>query len=225
MEPDRHIISLYENLRDGVYNSESSETELIRLYKTALDAVAASTLGQTDKSYWLSKVEYMIGRAYQNREEKEKAADHYDRSLANIETSLSTGDFSEGFRMKSEIISQMCLVKGVGFILANGLKVNEFAEKALKLNPDNGKAIIIIASSKVYPPPLYGGNPRKGMDLMLEAQTKPDIEKDDMFNIYSGVGIAYGKLKDPEKARFWLENALELYPANKFVREEYRKLR
>jgi len=47
---------------------------------------------------------------------------------------------------------------------------------------------------------------------------------EDGFNIYSGIGLAYGRLKNREEARRWLEKALELYPGNLFVRGEYRKL-
>ena len=222
--PDK-AFRLYENLRDAVYDSEPSLDTVRRLYQNAADGVRQAGTDTTSQEYWLSRVEYMAGRAYQNAEIKESAAGHYDSALARIDEALSAGDFSEGYRMKSEIISQMCLVKTVGFILANGLKVNEYAEKALKLNPDNGKAILILASAKVYPPPIYGGNPRKGVDLMLKAQPKPDMEKDDMFNVYSGLGIAYGKLKEKAKALFWMENALELYPHNKYVNDEYKKLK
>ena len=169
----------------------------------------------------------MMGRAYQNLEQKKKADRHYEKGYAYIEASAeaASGDYSESWRMKSEIISQRCLVRGVGYILGNGLNVGKYAEKALEMNPDNGKAIIIIASSKVYPPPIYGGDPEEGIRLMEEASEKPDVEKDDLFNIYSGYGIAYEKLKDYEKARFWLESALMLYPDNAYVNEEYEKIR
>ncbi len=225
VERNPSFFSEYEALRDAVYNQNGDLNGTPRLYSAAIDAAESSSLPEKDRNYWLSRIEYMMGRAYYNLEEKKKADRHYEKGYEYIEKSAASGDYSESWRMKSEIISQRCLVRGVGYILGNGLNVNKFAEKALEMDPDNGKAIIIIGSSKVYPPPIYGGDPDEGLRLMEEASEKPDIEKDDLFNIYSGYGIAYTKLEDYEKARFWLESALMLYPDNAYVNEEYEKIR
>lgn len=221
------FMSEYEALRDAVYNQKGDLNGAPDLYEQAAAAARGSSLPEKDRFYWLSRIEYMMGRAYQNLERKKKADSHYEQGYEYIEHSVSAagGDYSESWRMKSEIISQRCMVNGVGYILGNGLNVNKFAENALGMNPDNGKAIIIIASSKVYPPPIYGGNPKKGLALMEEASEKPDIEKDDLFNIYSGYAVAYTKMEDFDKARFWFESALMLYPHNAYVNEEYEKIR
>jgi tetratricopeptide (TPR) repeat protein len=215
----------HDRLRDHIYNQDVSINQIEVIFLQAKEAVRQSSLGGRKKAYWLSRIEYLMGRAEQNIERKKDAAGYYEQALAHIEEALDKEPFSEGFRMKSEIISQMCLVKGVGFILSKGPKVNPLAEKALDLNPENGKAIILIASSKVYPPPIYGGNPEKGIELMQKANRMPDIEKDDRFNIYSGIGVAYEKLGEKEKAAYWLEKALELYPENVYAREQYEKVR
>lgn len=225
VETSPSFLSEYEALRDATYNQNGDLNGTPRLYELAIEAAEDSSLPDKDRLYWLSRIEYMMGRAYQNVERKKQADRHFERGYEYIEASESYGEYSESWRMKSEIISQRCLVRGVGYILGNGLNVNKYAEKALELNPDNGKAIIIIASSKVYPPPIYGGNPKKGILLMEEASEKPDIEKDDLFNIYSGYGVGYAKLEDFEKARFWFESALMLYPDNAYVNEEYEKIK
>jgi tetratricopeptide (TPR) repeat protein len=59
---------------------------------------------------------------------------------------------------------------------------------------------------------------------MREALAMGTAERDDLFNIYSGIGLAYGKLRDLEEARRWLGKALELYPGNVYARAEYGKL-
>ena len=152
------------------------------------------------------------------------AASHYEKGLAYIERVPECDVFSEGWRMRSEHIGQLCLVKGLGFLLANGRKVVGCAAQALELDPANAAAQIIVAASKVYPPALFGGNPAIGIELMQKALAMGTAERDDLFNIYSGIGLAYGKLKNSEEARCWLEKALELYPGNLFVRGEYWKL-
>lgn len=225
LDTNPSFMAKYEDLRDAVYNQNGDLNGTPSLYDTAIEAAEESSLPEEDRYYWMSRIEYMMGRAYQNLEQKKKADRHYEKGYQYIEQSAAGGDYSESWRMKSEIISQRCMVRGVGYILGNGLNVNKYAEKALELNPDNGKAIIIIASSKVYPPPIYGGNPEKGLRLMEEASEKPDVEKDDLFNIYSGYGVAYTKMEEYDKARFWFESALMLYPDNAYVNEEYEKIR
>jgi tetratricopeptide (TPR) repeat protein len=215
----------HNKLRDAVYNNDTSIGTINLYYLQAREAVRSSDLDGQEKHYWLSRVAYLMGRAEQYLEHKDKAYEYYETALDDIEAALETGAFSEGYRMKSEIISQMCLVKKVGFIIANGPKVGKFAEKALELDPRNGKAIIIQASAKVYPPPIYGGNPEKGIKMMKKASGMPDIEKDDRFNIYSGIGVCYKKMDQPEKAARWLEKALELYPQNEYANEQYEQVK
>jgi tetratricopeptide (TPR) repeat protein len=214
----------HDTLRDYMYNQDVPINQIEVVFLQAKEAARESGLTRQEKDYWLSRIEYLMGRAEQNLEHKKKAAAYYEEALEYIEEALEVAPFSEGFRMKSEIISQMCMVKGVGFIISQGPKVTPLAEKALELNPENGKAIILIASSKVYPPPIYGGNPEKGIELMQKANRMPDIEKDDLFNIYSGLGVAYEKLGDDEKAAYWLEKALDIYPDNVYANEEYEKI-
>jgi tetratricopeptide (TPR) repeat protein len=71
---------------------------------------------------------------------------------------------------------------------------------------------------------VFGGNPRVGIEMMRRVLERGAREKDDLFNIYSGIGLAYGKIKNREAALKWLEMALELYPNNEYVNEEYRKI-
>jgi tetratricopeptide (TPR) repeat protein len=215
----------YALLRDSIYDQSHSIEHVRTLYEEVLGAVSEAQLPEKKRYYWFARVEYLMGRAEQNEERNKRAAEHYQKSVQHIESSLEYGEYSEGYRMLSDSVGQLCMVEGIGYMLSNGLNVKRYARKALELNPRNGKAHIIIGSSYIYPPPLYGGNPSKGIEVMHYASTMPDIEKDDLFNIYSGIGIGYGKLDDRPKSAYWLEKALELYPNNMYVSEEYDKLR
>jgi tetratricopeptide (TPR) repeat protein len=166
----------------------------------------------------------MAARGYQAFEDKVRSVAHYESGLAALEVLMPDRVSSESWRMTSECISQLCLLKGMGYLVTNGPKVSSYAEKALELNPKNAAAQVIIAAAKVYPPAMFGGNPRRGIELMKEALDFGTAERDDLFNIYSGIGLAYGKLKNTTEARKWLEKALELYPGNRYARVEYEKL-
>jgi tetratricopeptide (TPR) repeat protein len=213
----------YEALRDAVYNSETV-TRLEALYQTAVDLLGKAGSPEAEQKLWRSRIEYMAARGYQANGDKSRSVEHYESGLASLEALEPDRVSSESWRMTSECISQLCLLKGVGYIVAYGPKVAAYAEKALALNPKNAAAKVIIAASKVYPPPMFGGNPKRGIELMKEALSLGTAERDDLFNIYSGIGLAYGKLKDTEQSRRWLGMALELYPGNVFARAEYEKL-
>jgi hypothetical protein len=169
--------------------------------------------------------EYLIGRAYGHEKDKKRANKHFEAALAYAKESLAVMEYSEGYRLMSEIISQQCLVKSVGYIMRHGPKVTWYAKKALELNPQNGKAHIILAASRIYPPAAFGGDPEKGIEKMKNALTMPGIAKDDLFNIYSGMSVGFAKLNMQQEATFWIQKALEVYPGNKYALEVSMKLR
>ena len=213
----------YEILRDAMYNSEPLQT-LELLYGQALDSLNQAELPPRTKALWGSRIEFLVARGYQAAGEKPKAASHYEEGIACLERVPECKFFSEGWRMKSEHIGQLCLVKGLGFLLANGRKVVGYAAQAMELDPKNAGAQIIVAASKVYPPLIFGGNPRTGIELMQKALAMGTAAQDDLFNIYSGIGMAFSKLRKTEEARGWFVKALELYPGNAFVRSELEKV-
>jgi tetratricopeptide (TPR) repeat protein len=216
------VQSGYEALRDAVYNSEDIP-RLEILYAQALAAVEGADPAPPDRGLWASRLEYLLARGYQAVGEKKQAAVHYEQGLVPLEELRVKGDSSEAWRMTSECISQLCLLKGLAFVMTNGPKVVSYARKALELDSRNAAAAIIVAASKVYPPALFGGDPKTGIALMQKALAMGTAERDDLFNIYSGIGIAFGKLGNSAEARAWLGQALELYPGHRFAREEYEK--
>lgn len=213
----------YEALRDAVYNSEAL-ARIEASYRDAVERLAAAGLPETDREVWRSRIEYMVARGYQALENKGASVAHYESGLAALEVLKPDRVSSESWRMTSECISQLCLLKGMGYLVANGPKVSTYAEKALELNPRNAAARVIIAAGKVYPPAMFGGNPKRGIELMKEALALGTAERDDLFNIYLGIGLANGKLKDTTEARRWIAMALELYPGSVYAKTEYEKL-
>ena len=205
-----------------MYNDEPLEN-LEGLYGQAVRALDRAALPPHDAALWRSRIEYMLARGYHARADRAGAEARYREGLAWAEAVVEQCPCSEGWRMMSEHIGQLCLVKGLGFLLANGRKVVAYAEKALELDPDNVGAQVIVAASKVYPPRAFGGNPAIGIELMQRALSMGTAERDDLFNIYSGIGLAHGKLKNIEEARRWLREALELYPGNLFIQGEYAR--
>ena len=53
--------------------------------------------------------------------------------------------------------------------------------------------------------------------------TEGDMEKDDLFNVYSAIGYAYIQQKKHDEARPWLLKSLEVYPGNKYAQSLLQK--
>jgi tetratricopeptide (TPR) repeat protein len=221
------FVPAYETLRDAVYQN-SPIAEIRNHYKAADSLRARIIKDKKDNTYWSGRLEYLAGRAENELRNWKEADAHLAKGLKAIDTHLATCSCDEGWRVKSAIMGQMCLVKirqvEYWWVLLHGLEVSYLANTALKIQPKNGKAHILIASTLVYPPVLYGGNPSKGIEVMNTALEMPDIEKDDQFNIFSGLGIAYGRLERREEALAYLNKALELYPGNRYATEKLREI-
>jgi hypothetical protein len=127
--------------------------------------------------------------------------------------------------MAAEAVARMCVTRGAAFTLANGSRALGHARRALALDGRSGRALVVLASSKIYPPPIVGGDPREGLRLLKLALEMPDIEKEDLFNIYCGMGVGLAKLRRQGEAVLWLERAGGLYPGNRFVRDQRERLR
>jgi tetratricopeptide (TPR) repeat protein len=221
------FVPVYETLRDAVYQN-APIAEIRNHYKTADSLRTKVIKDKKDNSYWSGRLEYLAGRAENELQNWKEADAHLAIGLKAIDEHMRTCSCDEGWRVKSAIMGQMCLVKirqmEYWWVFMHGLEVSYLANTALKIQPRNGKAHILIASTLVYPPVLYGGNPSKGIEVMNTALEMPDIEKDDLFNIFSGLGIAYGRLERREEALAYLNKALELYPGNRYAAEKLKEI-
>jgi tetratricopeptide (TPR) repeat protein len=215
---DEYII-----LRDALYNSAYLSSPLKPLYDKAVDAAKKKFTGG-ELLVALSKCEYMLGRAFQEEEKKNDAIRCYEQGIAFAERAIAVKPDAEAYETLAGCIGQMCMLKPTSWVMANGLKVEQYAKKALDLNSRAAAARYFIASRWVFGPGIFG-NPQKGvkeMEAMLNGQA--DLQKDDFFNAYSAIGYAYERLKKYEEARLWVSKSLELYPANRFARDLFSQI-
>jgi tetratricopeptide (TPR) repeat protein len=165
----------------------------------------------------LSRCEYMMGRAYQYEERKEDAAARYAGGMSWAEKALEETESAEAWRMLAENISQLCAVRPAAWAIANGLKVEQYAKKALALNGRSAAAQYLIAARWVFAPAPFH-NLKKGIEMMEAILSGGDMDKDDRFNVYSAIGYAYARQKKYGEARPWFLKSLEVYPTNKYVK-------
>jgi tetratricopeptide (TPR) repeat protein len=208
-------------LRDEVYAQKLSAGEVVPLYRDALGK-ARESLSDGELYTMLSRCEYMMGRAYQYEEQKEEAAARYAEGITWAEKALEAGESAEAWRMLAENISQSCAVKPVFYAMANGLKVEQYAKNALKLDPRNAAALYMIAARWVFAPAPFN-NYKAGIKMMEDIITQGNMEQDDCFNVYSAIGYAYFQQKKYAEAKPWFLKSLEVYPTNKYVKSLLEK--
>jgi len=202
-------------LRDSVYEQQLTADEIFPVYRE-ISAKAKLSLTGASQYVLLSRCEYMMGRAYQYEERKDEAAAHYDEGIRWAEKAIELVQSAEAWQMMAENISQSCAVRSVSYAMANGLKVEKYAKNALSIDSRNAASQYMIAARWVYAPSPFH-NYRKGIEMMSVIPKESNMEKDDMFNVYSAIGYAHIQQKNYSLARPWLLKSLEVYPTNKYI--------
>jgi tetratricopeptide (TPR) repeat protein len=208
-------------LREAIYEQELNADEVKPLYLAAKTAAHEHCTG-AELDIALSRCEYFMGRAFQYEKRNKEAGVHYSEGMKLAEKALEASPSAAAWLLRSENLSQNCAVRSLSYAISNGLDVDKFAKNALALHKRNAAAQYIVAARWVYAPGLLG-NHKKGIQMMQAIITEGDMEKDDMFNVYSAIAYAYNQQKKYAEARPWLIKALEIYPTNKYAAELLEK--
>ncbi len=229
--------------RDEVYLQQLNDDQLHRRYLLLLDRLRETAEETSNRIFNLAEASYYVGRAYHSFDNpatviahyndtvrgnfqslknhytaREAALRFYSKSLSLSEQYLRRSPDSRGFRLRAEVLGQMILLNDIGFLLKRGPEIPRYIEKAIELDPSNTKARILEAGAKIYTPRLFGGNPKEGIEKLLEVENSYKCDREDQFNIYCGIGYACAALGEQDKARRWFLRALEVYPGNVFAK-------
>jgi len=214
--------SWLEGFRDAVFSQNVTIDEAERLFYET-DRQARENLNGSALYAMLSRCEYLLGRVYQDHNRKDEAVSHFEKGVKFAEESLAQGggaDASvraEAHEMIASNVGHLCMLKSTAWVMANGLKVEENAKKALRFDSRNARAQYMISSRWVFGPGMFG-DPKRGiaeLEGMLNGQM--DMEKDSYFNAYSALGYAYMRLNKNQEALSWVQMSLALYPTSKFA--------
>jgi len=203
-------------LREAIYEQQLTAAEIEPMYREISNKAKTALSG--DYQYIiLSRAEYMMGRAYQYEDKKKEAIAHYDEGIKLAEKALEIRESAEAWVMLAENISQSCVVRPASYAIANGLKVEKYSKNALALDSKNAAAQFMIAARWVYAPSPFN-NFNKGIEMLNAIPNASNMEKDDMFNVYSSLCYAYVQRKNSAQARQWFSKANEIYPTNKYLK-------
>jgi tetratricopeptide (TPR) repeat protein len=212
----------YIPLREAIYEQVLGADEVFAL-ADKVRKTAEAELSGAELLVMLSRCDYCVGRAYQFETQDKRALPYYERGVAQAEKALAEKPSAAGYEMLAKNISQLCLLKSTAWVMANGLKVEKNAKKALALNPRDAASRYMIAARWVFGPGVLG-DPVRGIKEMKEIlEGGFDLQKDDLYNVYSALGYGYLRLKNKGEARPWLEKAAQVYPDNKYIKEQLRE--
>jgi tetratricopeptide (TPR) repeat protein len=204
-------------LRDAVYEQTLTSAGVFPIY--------TSTKQQTERMFsgaeldaMLSHCEYLMARVYQYEQQNKEALNHYEKGIELAEQSIKQKPTALAYQMLASNISQICMLKSEAWVMLNGLKVESNAKKALQIDPKNAACQYMIAARWVFAPGILG-NPERGIREMTAILNGDfEVQKDDLFNVWSAIGHGYTRQKKYKDALYWLEKSLEVYPTNSYVK-------
>jgi len=191
-----------------------------------LSLQAQPGLRSLDRLLLLARVEFLAGRALNEAGIKDQAIKRFEAAFGYAQACMAEAETPPSIMALVKPLSELCLLKGLGFLLSNGPLISKYAEKILSIEPGHPGAVIVLASSKAYPPGIFGGNPGQAI-AMLETllDSHPvGFEKDELFDIRTCMATAFSKQGNMADATLWFRAALELYPNNRYAREELAKV-
>ena len=202
--------------REAVYAQNTNLLEVMRLYTQAKEDIERTFSG-VDLYTSLSRCEYLMGLSFQIEGKKNEAAAFFEQGIVWAEEALARMPTSEGYRLLGTNISLLCGIRR-SYALSNFGRIEENANRAIDLDPQNLTAYYLIAAKYVVAPWPFG-NVRKGASLLEEItrQNIGDMEREDLFNLYLMLELACIKLKRNQEAQTWHEKAVSLYPTNNFI--------
>ena len=213
-------------LRDSVYNGvgpESVDAQATSLLKS----IGEQQLSANDRVLLEARIAYLAGRSWNDHKNKKKAVPWFEQAVDAAHSMIAlSGETPTALVALAEPLGELSLLKDLGFLISNGPKVGQYANKALEIEPKNIKAWLLKASALAYPPTVWGGNYRKALETYATILTMAEsgLPKDVLFDLRVGIATAYANLKLSEHAAWWFGAALELYPQNPYATLELEKL-
>jgi tetratricopeptide (TPR) repeat protein len=209
---------LLERATVGLFNESLSRATLRELLDGSLAAFAGMS-DPCDRDYWRARASYLYGFVAQGDGRSKEAERRFTEGLEFAESSLSCGEFSDGFRLLADIQAQLLMYNRMLYKMQYGPVVREYAEKALELDPGNIKAKLNLALFYKNAPAIAGGSEKTARVMLHQIEGTSGLEPLDRFSVNVWLGISYAESKNPSTAREYIDRAQEIFPGNTWLQE------
>jgi len=242
LEPYEKAGALVENFRDEMYMQSIDDASLKQMYHDTLALLEELDLDERELLYRKSQAAYYMARGYLSFDSVSEVFDAdedfrngrfkqtqkrygnleeiiqlLEESMSFSEQYLAMGRDARGVRQYAESLSQITTLKTTGFLISNGPKTQSLAREAIELNPNEIKAHMLIASRYIYSPPMFGGNPAKGIGIIEAISQRGPLDREDAHNINVALGVANMRLDRWLEAAEYFQKAQEIYPGNVYT--------
>jgi len=207
------ISESYHNSYSSWMNGELDSPGIIEAMSTLEEQLISGPVNW-ETLYWRSRTALVRGQVYLEEENEELSLLDLFKSQELSMEAINMYNNSDSWRLMADAGSAIMLQKGLGYIIKNSSKVQEYAETALKLDPMNARASLVIAQFLTNAPAIAGGNKRKGIKLLRELSQRSTLNKEDSYYINFSLSEALKKRRDKNEAVSSCRKALESYPGS-----------
>lgn len=215
-EPREQGEAALREAKELIYRQAVVGTELEALLRDAEEAFETAP-PSSRRAYNLGRVYLLRGTYHNTVESKRPAISALEEALDYAENAIEKESFSEGYRLLADAHSQMMFSRGILYMARHGGTARDAALKALELDPKNPRAHISVAGFYLNAPPVAGGDPRRGIELLERGVELSRTDRSDRFLMYLWLSDAYEKQGDLDRARSYREQAARIYPDSPLV--------
>lgn len=241
---DRDVVytkALYKLIEGYFNNSFETREEAEKTYAEAVESVKEfaaddeyrrqTHLSRCDyyfgmyvmATYDLTRLEHALddtSKEFEDPVEKNKriraeACKWFEQAVEISKKAMEVKQGADAMSIYAQAVSACCTVKTVAYVLGNGLKIGQYAKKAVKIDPLNGTAWFSVNAQDVYAPGIFG-NANRGRKTMLQYLNDETLikEKFDYFNFTCAVAYTYFRQHNYKDAIVWYRKCQDIFPNN-----------
>lgn len=179
---------------------------------------AATIVHRMDRSYWLGRIEMVLGMQESLSRRRQAAVAHFLAARHYALDTLEQQEFSDAWRLLADAIGQLLLERGPVFQFLYGMRARDAALRALDLDFSNIRAHIAAAGWYLNAPSFAGGDVSYAVDILEQAGSSDTITRVEQFLVCGLLSYAYYENEDPEYSAEFYTRALHLYPHSAWLK-------
>ena len=183
-------LDLYLEAEDIFIATNSKNDEALNILEESAGFFRTAE-GNEIKNYWLAKTAYLMGIIEKDRNNHEKAEEHFVSSKELILKSLECGDFSDGYRLLADVEGQLITYRDFLYMTKYGPPIKNMITKAIKIDPHNVMAYLSLAMYYRDAPLIAGGDIKKSKSVLEEMVALTSHDKMDLFSLYIWIDTAW----------------------------------
>lgn len=167
-----------------------------------------------ERSYWLSRTEFLLGWLAGSAGNRRSAVLHYRRAVDLSVETLRMREFSDTYRVFADATGQLLTHRGILYQLSHGIRARDAALRAVELDWNNLRAHISLGAWYTNAPELAGGNPRYAVEILERVILHPEARDSEHFLAHAFRALASEEVEDHDGARESYFAARSLFPGN-----------